>query len=134
MEAEKEAGMPQPKAKILIMDDEKTVCTGLTLALAGEGYEIETAQSGEEGLPKIEGGAYSLVICDLMMPGLSGLDVLKTLRDRGRRTPVIIITGYPTNKAVEEAAKMGAFAFLIKPFTPADIRLVTARALGAVLG
>jgi DNA-binding NtrC family response regulator len=126
--------MSPVQARILIIDDEKTVLRSLTLALAGEGYEIDAAGSGEDGLAKIEGGAYDLVICDLMMPGLSGLDVLKTLRDRGRKTPVVLITGYPTGKAAREAEKMGAFAFLPKPFTPADIRTVTARALGAVLG
>jgi CheY-like chemotaxis protein len=126
--------MALPKAKILIVDDEKTVRHSLTLALAGEGYETTTVPSGEEALNLVEGGVYDLVVCDLMMPGLSGLDVLKALRNRGLTTPVVLITGYPTGKAVEEATKMGVFAFLVKPFTPADIRAVTGRALGAVLG
>jgi len=123
--------MPLPNAKILIVDDEPTVCHSLGQALAGEGYDIDTAESGEEALRKIEGGAYGAVICDLMMPGLSGLDLLKTLRDRGRKTPVILVTGYPTHRAAAEASKLGAFDFLMKPFTPEDIRGVVRRALGA---
>jgi len=126
--------MPPKTAKILIVDDEKTVCYSLGLALAGEGYEIDSSQSGEEALQKIEAGAYDAIICDLMMPGLSGLDVLKILRDRGRKTPVVLVTGYPTSKAAEEASKMGAFDFLMKPFTPEDIRSVIGRAVGAGLG
>ncbi|MBM3294721.1 MAG: response regulator [Candidatus Aminicenantes bacterium] len=126
--------MSRPTPKILIVDDEKTVCHSLGLALAGEGYEIDSSQSGEEALRKIEDGGYAAIICDLMMPGLSGLDVLKILRDRGRPTPVIIVTGYPTSKAAREASHMGAFDFLMKPFAPEDIRGVVRRALGAGLG
>jgi DNA-binding NtrC family response regulator len=123
--------MPLPSPKILIVDDEPTVCYSLGQALAGQGYDIEAAESGEEALRKIEAGTYGVVICDLMMPGLSGLDLLKNLRDRDSKTPVVLVTGYPTSRAAAEASKLGAFDFLMKPFTPEDIRGVVRRALGA---
>ena len=123
--------MPLPSPKILIVDDEQTVCYSLGQALAGQGYDIEAAESGEEALRKIEAGTYGVVICDLMMPGLSGLDLLKNLRDRDSKTPVVLVTVYPTSRAAAEASKLGAFDFLMKPFTPEDIRGVVRRALGA---
>lgn len=123
--------MNGPKRRILIVDDERTVAQGIALALAGDGVEIETVLSGEDALIRTSATNYDLIICDLMMPGLSGLDLLKSLRDFRPHTPVLMITGYPTVKTAEESVRMGAVAYITKPFTPADIRSAAARALEA---
>jgi DNA-binding NtrC family response regulator len=117
------------KRKILIVDDERSVAQSIALALAGDAVEIETVLSGEDALIRTAAVKYDLVICDLMMPGLSGLDLLKSLREYRPQTPVLMITGYPTVKTAEESLKMGAVAYITKPFTPADIRSAAARAL-----
>jgi len=123
--------MSGPKRRILIVDDERTVAQGIALALAGDTVEVETVLSGEDALIRTAAENYDLIICDLMMPGLSGLDLLKSLRDFRPRTPVLMITGYPTVKTAEESTKMGAVGYITKPFTPADIRNAAARALEA---
>ncbi|MHB8056219.1 MAG: response regulator [Candidatus Aminicenantales bacterium] len=117
------------KRRILIVDDERTVAQSIALALAGDAVEIETVLSGEDALIRTAAVNYDLIICDLMMPGLSGLDLLKSLREYRPRTPVLMITGYPTVKTAEESLKMGAVAYITKPFTPTDIRNAASRAL-----
>lgn len=123
--------MSGPKRKILIVDDERSVAQGIALALAADDVEIETVLSGEDALIRTAATNYDLIICDLMMPGLSGLDLLKSLRDFRPRTPVLMITGYPTVKTADESQNMGAVGYITKPFTPADIRNAAARALEA---
>ena len=122
--------MTNIKRRILIVDDERTVAQSIRLALAGEDVEVDVVLSGEDALDRTKGTDYDLILCDLMMPGLSGLDLLKSLRGNRPKTPVIMITGYPTVRTAEESVKMGAFAYLTKPFTPAEIRTAAARALG----
>ncbi|MCX6564955.1 MAG: response regulator [Candidatus Aminicenantes bacterium] len=121
--------MTDVKRRILIVDDERSVVQSIALALAGDAVEVETVLSGEDALIRTAAVKYDLIICDLMMPGLSGLDLLKSLREFRPTTPVLMITGYPTIKTAEESVKMGAFAYITKPFTPADIRNAAARAL-----
>lgn len=117
------------KRRILVVDDERTVAEGIAMALASDTIEVETVLSGEDALIRTVATNYDLIICDLMMPGLSGLDLLKSLREYRPKIQVLIITGYPTVKTAEEALKMGAFEYITKPFTPADIRNAAARAL-----
>ncbi len=119
------------RRKILIVDDEVPVGRGIRDALARPEYEIELALSGEEALKKEKQKTYDLIIVDLMMPGLSGLDLLKALRASASRARVIIVTGYPTMKNTLQAMRMGAFDFLPKPFLPSDIRQMAAKALNA---
>lgn len=86
------------------------------------------ALSGEEALKKDKDNPYDLIVTDLMMPGISGLDVLREVKARRPEAAVIMITGYPTIKTAVESVKLGAFDYLPKPFTPADLRGVVARA------
>jgi CheY-like chemotaxis protein len=116
------------KRKILVVDDEITVCKSIRQAILSEEYEVDMALSGEEALKKDQEGRYDLIITDLMMPGISGLDLLKTLKDTRPDVLVIMVTGYPTIKTAVESVKMGAFDYLPKPFTPADLRGLVARA------
>jgi CheY-like chemotaxis protein len=117
----------QKKRKILVVDDEITVCKSIRQAILSDEYEVAMALSGEEALKKCQEG-YDLVITDLMMPGISGLDLLKSLKETRPETIVIMVTGYPTIKTAVESVKRGAFDYLPKPFTPADLRGLVARA------
>ncbi len=119
------------KKRILIVDDELNVCKSERQVLLCQEYEIEMALSGEEALQKEEEKNYDLIIADLMMPGLSGLDLLKSLKAKNAQAKVIMVTGYPTLKTTIQAMQIGAFDYLPKPFLPAELRALVARALAA---
>jgi DNA-binding NtrC family response regulator len=121
---------PGPR-KILIVDDEPVLLQSIRQALQTGDRRIDLAASGEEALRLEAENAYAVIVADLMMPGLSGLDLLRTLKERGSRARLILISGYPTIAAAEQAVKMGAFEFLAKPFMPAEIRVLVERALNA---
>mgnify|MGYP001051190897 CR=1 FL=1 len=116
------------KKRILVVDDEITVCKSIRQAVVSEDYDVDTALSGEEALKKDSEKAYDLVITDLMMPGISGLDLLKTLKEERPGVSVIMVTGYPTIKTAVQSVKLGAFDYLPKPFTPAELRGLVSRA------
>ena len=115
--------------KILIVDDEPTLRQSIRLALQADGRRIDLAASGEEALRLEAENAYAVIVADLMMPGLSGLDLLRSLKETGSPAPLILISGYPTIASAEQAVTMGAFDFLAKPFGPAEIRALVERAL-----
>jgi len=121
-----------PKRKILIVDDEITVCKSIRQALLHPDYEIDMALSGEEALQKEEEKRYEVIIADLMMPGLSGLDLLKALKAKNAQAKVVMVTGYPTMKTTVQAMQIGAFDYLPKPFLPAELRALVTRTLSAV--
>ena len=80
------------RARILVVDDEEHLAAGISENLAAEGYATEVAHDGEEGLRKIRANDYDLVLLDIMMPKLNGLEVCETLRREGRQTPVMFLT------------------------------------------
>jgi len=116
------------KKNILVVDDEINVCKSIRQAILSKEYEVDMALSGEEALKKDEDQKYDLVITDLMMPGISGLDLLKSLKKKRPEVKVIMITGYPTIKTAVKSVKTGAFDYIPKPFTPAELRGLVSRA------
>lgn len=120
--------MTEP-ARILVVDDEEPVCVAVASALATEGHTIDTALSAEDALLKAEVSRYDVVITDLMMPGLSGMDLLKMAAENMPDAKVIMITGFPSVKSAVEAMRLGAFDFIPKPFTPKELRSLVSRAL-----
>jgi DNA-binding NtrC family response regulator len=120
-----------PKKNILIVDDEVNVCKSIRQALLCDEYEIDTALSGEEALKKEGEKVYDVFIVDLMMPGISGLELLQSLKSKNPVAKVIMITGYPTSKNTVQSMQLGAFDYLPKPFLPSDLRSLIARALEA---
>jgi signal transduction histidine kinase len=118
-------------ASILIIDDEEIVHKSCRRIFRREGYRIESAFSGEEGLEKVRNGAFDIVITDLMMPGMGGMEVLRTLVRERPELPVIVFTGYATVDSVREALKLGAFDYVPKPFTPDEVSSVVKNALQA---
>ncbi len=121
--------MSKVKTKILVVDDEINVGKSIRQAILSENFTIDTALSGEEALKKDEKEKYDMIITDLMMPGISGLDLLKTIRQERPETIVIMVTGYPTIKTAVQAIKIGAFDYISKPFTPNELRSLVQRAI-----
>ena len=117
------------QTKILIIDDEDIVLKSCLRILRSEDYLIDTVYSGEDGLAKIDQEKYDLVITDLMMPGMSGMDVLRTVKERKLDLTVVIFTGFATAETAREALKMGAFDYIPKPFTPDEFRDVIHNAI-----
>src|SRR5574338_512413 len=104
-------------SKILIVEDEPAMRLGLNDNLEFEGYEVEQAADGEEGLQKILDGNYDLIIMDLMMPKMSGFDVCKTIRKKGIITPVILLTAKDQEIDKVLGLELGADDYVTKPFS-----------------
>ena len=122
--------MPAPVAEnILVIDDEVAVNNNIRKILAKKGYQVDQAITKDEALAKIQAKAYLLVLLDLKIPGVKGLELLKAVRDRNPATRVIIITGYASIETAVESARLGAIGYLPKPFTPNEIRIATDQAL-----
>ncbi len=107
---------PETRGKVLVIDDELDIREGLELLLTSEGYDVEQAQNGTEGLERLENRAYDLVLLDLMMPDISGMEVLSEVRRRDRETPIFMITAYGSVEAAVEALKLGANDYFSKPW------------------
>jgi DNA-binding NtrC family response regulator len=122
--------MPAPVAEnMLVIDDEVAVNNNIRKILAKKGYQVDQAITKDEALAKIQAKAYLLVLLDLKIPGVKGLELLKAVRDRNPATRVIIITGYASIETAVESARLGAIGYLPKPFTPNEIRTATDQAL-----
>ncbi len=103
---------------ILIVDDEEIVRKSCIRILSPEGYNIETAKNGGEALKRLQDEPFDLVLADLVMPDITGIDLLKRIKEEWPETEVVIITGYGTVKTAVDALKYGAYDFIEKPFTP----------------
>ena len=117
------------KHRILVVDDELTVCKSIRQVLVREDCEVDMALSGEEALRLDAERPYDVLIVDLMMPGLSGMDLLKSLKAKNPKARVIMVTGYPTMRNTIQAMQFGAMDFLPKPFLPTTLRNLVAKAL-----
>jgi two-component system phosphate regulon sensor histidine kinase PhoR len=117
------------RTRILVVDDEKRIRDGCQSILAAGGFEVGLAENGYAGLKRIEEEHFDIILLDLMMPGLRGIDLLEHVKARHPDTLVIVITGYATLEHAVEAMKKGAFDFISKPFSPEDLRTVIGRAI-----
>jgi DNA-binding NtrC family response regulator len=107
---------PSIRGSILVVDDEPAIREGLSDLLSEEGYAVDLAQNGGEGLQKMTERSYDLVLLDLMMPDRSGMEVLREVRDRDRETPIFMITAYGSVQAAVDALKSGASDYFSKPW------------------
>jgi two-component system nitrogen regulation response regulator NtrX len=114
-----------PKSRVLVIDDEAAIRDSLRMTLEYAGYEFVGAATGQEGLALAERDAPDLVLLDIKMPGMDGMEVLTRLRSLSESTPVIMISGHGTTSTAVEAIKKGAVDFLDKPFESTDRLLVT---------
>ncbi len=114
---------------MLLVDDEPKMRRVLDLMLRSMGHESEQAGDGVEALAAIEAGNFDLVLTDLRMPRMDGLEFLRELRRRGEEVPVIVLTAYGTIESAVEAMKLGASDYIIRPFEIAAVELAVTRAL-----
>jgi len=102
-------------ANILIIDDEKPIRNTLKEILEYEKFKVEEAEDGQAGLEKIKAGKYDLIMCDIKMPKMDGIEVLETAVNQGVDTPIVMISGHGTIETAVEALKKGAYDFISKP-------------------
>ena len=114
---------------VLIIDDEKNIRLTLSQALKAINIETDTASDGEEGLSKLKQKEFGLILLDLRMPGMDGMDVLRRVREIRPDIRVIILTAYGTIESAVEAMKLGAVDFIPKPFSAEEIRNLVTRVM-----
>lgn len=115
--------------RILIIDDSEDVCAHLAEYLMAEGFEVETSTDGAGGISQLESRSFDLVLTDLKMPDVDGMEVLRYLKEHAPESICIILTGYGTIKNAVEAMKAGAFDYLTKPVKLDEILITIQRAL-----
>ena len=115
--------------KVLVIDDEAIVRTSSKRTLVPEGYEVKLADSGRAGIELLESESFDVILLDLKMPDMSGIDVLKVVMERWPGIKVIIVTGYSTVETAVEALRLGAFNHIEKPFTPDSLLAAVEEAL-----
>lgn len=120
------------KPRVLVVDDEVRVQNACQRLLTEEGCDVEVAENGTIGLKMIEENHFDIILLDLMMPGISGLEVLTDVKSHHPDSVVIVVTGYATLEHSIETMKKGAFDFLSKPFSPDELRLVIGKAMKSI--
>src|SRR5437868_13530549 len=121
------------QGRLLIVDDERAMCLALKGLLSKEGYQVEAVTSGEEALKQIETGSFHVVITDLSMNGVGGMQVLEHARRVDPDLAVIMITAYGSEQIAGEAMKLGAADYVPKPFDNDELRIVVRRVRDTVL-
>jgi two-component system, NtrC family, response regulator HydG len=117
------------KGRVLIIDDQRNMRATLAMLLRGNGYEVEAAANGREGQELGVAGAYDLILTDLRMGELDGIDVLRAIKQAQPLTEVIVMTAYGTIESAVEAMKLGAFDYIQKPFSEQELLVRTSKAI-----
>ncbi|HPI38961.1 MAG TPA: ATP-binding protein [Ignavibacteriaceae bacterium] len=112
---------PEDKPRVLVIDDEDSLRIGVKRLLELEGYDVDTAENGTEGIRKGSSGEYDLAVIDLKMPDIGGIDVLKHLREKKPNTVYFIATAFASYDTAVQATKMGADGYIPKPFTSEEL-------------
>ncbi|MBW2569114.1 MAG: sigma-54-dependent Fis family transcriptional regulator [Deltaproteobacteria bacterium] len=118
--------------RIAVIDDEPLVLRNLQRKISKSGYEVETFQNPQKAMYQMGITPFDIILTDLHMPGMDGMQVLKKIKKNYPKTEVIIITGYASIENAVEAVKQGAFYYIEKPFTPEQVMLILNRALDKV--
>ncbi|HNR12578.1 MAG TPA: sigma-54 dependent transcriptional regulator [Thermodesulfobacteriota bacterium] len=121
--------METPCARVLVIDDERSVCVSCAKILKDKGYEVDYVLSGVEGVKKAIEDAYEIVLLDLRLKDLAGMEILERIQESRPDITVIIITGYATIQTTIEAVKKGAFDYIPKPFTPEELSFSLSKAM-----
>lgn len=125
---EREQTMSQQPLRIMVIDDEKIVGKRLKPALEKTGGVVEAFEEGQKALDRFDEAPFDIVVTDIRMEKIDGIQILEHIMTKSARTKVIIITGYATVEIAREALSKGAFDFIAKPFKPADLREIIERA------
>ncbi len=120
------------RLRILLIDDEEIVNKRLRPALEREGYEVESQMVGKNALASIANKNFDVVVTDMRIDEVNGLDILEAARKKSDKTKVVLITAYATMELAREALSKGAFEVLAKPFKPQELRDAISRATAAV--
>lgn len=115
--------------QILIMEDELSVAKGLEMVLAEEGYKVEVAMNGKSALDTLNQKGFDLLVADLRLPDIDGMEVIKQVKQKRPETGVVVITGYSTVASAVDAMKLGVYDYLPKPFTDDEFKTVVTAAL-----
>jgi two-component system response regulator PilR (NtrC family) len=107
----------------MVVDDEENIREVLSNYLETLGYEVVTASDGQNALEKFEPGAFDLIVSDLLMPNIDGLELLRKVREKDRDVVFLMITGYPSIETAVEAIKKGAYDYITKPFHMEDVKI-----------
>src|SRR5690349_17418685 len=120
---------PMPAEKILVVDDEQSMTQFLGIVLRKEGFQVTTLNSGREALERVKAEPFDIVITDIKMRGLDGIQLLQGIKKHDPGIPVVIMTAYASQQSAIEAVNLGAFQYLIKNAKNDDIKLVVRNAL-----
>lgn len=129
MIADDDSRLEQGPARVLVIDDEEVVHRSLARLLSRRGHAVDAVFDAQEGLSRLADEDYDLVITDLMMPGMDGLELLEAMQARHLAVPVLMITGYPTIRTAVQALRLGAIDYVAKPFTQRELMAPVNRAL-----
>ena len=117
------------QTQILLMEDESSVAQGLQMILTEEGYGVDLAMTGQSALHTLSHKGFDLLVADLRLPDMDGMEVIKRVRDGRPETKVIVITGYANARSAVEAMKTGVVEYLPKPFTEEEFKAAVEGAL-----
>ncbi len=106
---------------ILVIDNEEVICDACRLVLSEKGHAVDLCKTGKSGLFSLEKGQYDLLLLDMKLPDMDGMDILRTLKDRMPPLRVIVMTGYSTLANAVQAMKLGATDYLCKPYTDDEL-------------
>jgi DNA-binding NtrC family response regulator len=121
--------MKSESARILVIDDEEIICNGCRLILSDQGHAVESRTNGRAGLGAIREGQFDVLLLDMKLPDMDGMEILRTAREEKPGLYVIVMTGYSTVQNAVEAMKLGAMDYIAKPFSDDELVLSVARAL-----
>jgi len=116
--------------KIMFIDDDDCVREAISEILSRKGWQVDAFSNAEDGLRALKAGGYDVVLTDVNMPGLSGMNFLHAAREHAPEVPVVLVTGYPTIDIAVEAMKVGAVDFLAKPFKMEELEIIIRKAIG----
>ncbi|MBS3918399.1 MAG: response regulator [Deltaproteobacteria bacterium] len=114
---------------VLLMEDEMNIARGLEMVMREEGYDVDLADTGQRALDKFRASEFDLLVADLRLPDMDGMDVIQQVREKRPKTNVVIITGYPSVSSAVQAVRMGVSDYLRKPFTEDEFKTAVKSAL-----
>jgi two-component system, OmpR family, response regulator len=120
---------PLAPVRVLVVDDDKAICEYMETFLSKDGFEVKTLSDPSSAPDEVKNGGYHLVVLDLMMPKMDGLQVLERIRKVDNDVAVVIFTGYPSLETAVQSMKLDAVDYLKKPFNPEEFRVVVDRVM-----
>ncbi len=118
-----------PRSRVLVVDDDALVCRSLRQLLGSQGYETACATGARQAVQMLDEQGFDLVLCDVRMPGESGLDLVERINEEHPEVAVLMVSGLDDRQVAERALELGAYDYVVKPFRPNDMFVAVANAL-----